>query len=99
MAADIIPLRASRSELVRERARKIVNGEVRHHDTIVGGPMGLDLETYRCGLCDGRFAPVGWAWIWYEDEPMVAAHRGCGREAENWAYDPSEDDYPGGNAA
>lgn len=99
MAADIIPLRSSRSELVRERARQIVKGEIRPFETGIGRGFGLNLETYRCGLCDGRFAPVGWAWFWYEDEPMVVVHKGCGKEAENWAYDPEQDDYPGGSAA
>ena len=94
MTADIIPLRSSRSELVKERARQIVSGEIRPFETGIGRGFGLNLETYRCGLCGGEFAPVGWAWFWYESESMVVVHKGCGKEAENWTWNPDEDDYP-----
>lgn len=104
MAADIIPLRSSRSELVRERAARIVDGTFLLMKVPHGrGGFDIDLSTMRCAFCSGEWPAQGFAYTFHDQYgTFLAIHVGCFREAPLWAgreYDPSEDDYPGGNAA
>lgn len=99
MVAEVIPLRSSRSELVKERARDLLAGKHKVFEVLVGGAMGVDLSTYRCSICEGQMAPIGRALIYYdEDSVMWALHRGCFTsmngvsDLEGWANPDGDDD-------
>lgn len=100
MAGEVIRL-SPRTELARERAKNIQARRYEIAPAEIGGLWGLDLGAYVGALCGGAFPRVGECRYWIdEDQHLQFEHVGClALDVGNWAYDPSEDDYPGGDAA
>lgn len=80
--------------LTRERAVCLRYGTFEAAEFFIGTQgFELDLSTYRCGLCEGKFPSVGRAMFFLDQHgTFVPIHKGCYRDVDAWAT--SDDEVP-----
>ena len=67
---ELSPLPSDEEELIAEKFRDVGRA------LLIGNGVGLDLDAYRCGLCEGGYPEVGRAMIfyfWNRDEILEVA--------------------------